>query len=58
MSAVLVWLIHANVVMAALVAATHDLFAAWAFMGGRDKPGHDGLIGFQTGASPNESPAV
>jgi hypothetical protein len=27
--------------MAALVAATRDLRAAWVFMGGRDKPGHD-----------------
>jgi hypothetical protein len=27
--------------MAALVAAIHDRFAAWMFMGGRDKPGHD-----------------
>jgi hypothetical protein len=27
--------------MAALVAAIHDLSAAWVFMGGRDKPGHD-----------------
>jgi len=29
--------------MAALVAATHDLVAAWVIMGGRDKPGQDGL---------------
>jgi hypothetical protein len=28
--------------MAALVAAIHDLIAAWVIMGGRDKPGHDG----------------
>jgi hypothetical protein len=30
-----------DIVMAALVAATHDLCDAWVFMGGRDKAGHD-----------------
>jgi len=30
--------------MAALVAATHDLVAAWVIMGGRDKPGQDVVI--------------
>jgi hypothetical protein len=25
------------------VPGTHDLPAAWVFMGGRDKPGHDGV---------------
>jgi hypothetical protein len=29
--------------MAALVAAIHDLTAAWVIMGSRDKPGYDGL---------------
>ena len=34
-------------VMAGLVPAIQDLYAAWVFMGGRDKPGHDVLVRVQ-----------
>jgi hypothetical protein len=30
-----------KIIIPGLVPGTYDLAAAWVFMGGRDKPGHD-----------------